>query len=373
MRITIVGPSYPLRGGIAHHVYWLERALTGRGHQVQVVSFSRLYPGLIFPGTSEIDRSNLKLDPGGLPLLSPLNPVTWARAARAIKRFDPHVVIIEWWQPFFAPVVGALARAARRAGHKVIIECHNVFPHERTPAARRLLAYAFAPVDHFITHSTADRRELETVVPGREIIVSGLPALDEFYRETDATRGGRTALFFGKVRKYKGLGTLLGAFPKVLSQVECRLLVAGEFYDSVEKYRKQVSDLGLESHVQIENRYVPNEEVPDWFEKADVLVLPYLSATQSGVARIALRNALPIIAARTGGLTEVVRDRVNGLLFAPGDSDALADALIDYFKNGLGPGMADNLRRMNAGAPECRIVEIVETIGQAAQLRGRSE
>jgi glycosyltransferase involved in cell wall biosynthesis len=362
MKITIVGPSYPLRGGIAHHVYWLQKRLTSRGHEVQVISFRKLYPSLIFPGTTETDRSRLKLDAGARALLTPLNPSSWSKAARAVKAFAPQAVVFQWWQPFFAPVVGTLARAFRRARLKVIIECHNVFPHEATPADRHLIRYAFSPADHFITHSLSDRRELETIAPGKKVSVSSLPSPDEFYRQSDPSREGRTALFFGKVRKYKGLGVLLEAMPRVLSEVECRLLVSGEFYDSAEKYRTLIADLGIAGNVQLDDRYVPNEEVPDMFEKADVLVLPYLSATQSGVARIALMNSLPIIAARTGGLSEVVEDKVTGLLFPPGDSRSLAEAMISYFKNNLGPVFAENLKASQETGRDCRLAEIIEAI-----------
>ncbi|HSE97396.1 MAG TPA: glycosyltransferase, partial [Blastocatellia bacterium] len=176
-------------------------------------------------------------------------------------------------------------------------------------------------------------------------------------------------LFFGIVRKYKGLDVLLRAMPSVLSALECRLIIAGEFYDPVAKYCKLIDDLGIAEYVELQDRYVPNEEVPALFEKADVLVLPYLSATQSGVARIALSNSLPIIAARTGGLAEIVSDGINGLLFPPGDSEALAALLTDYFRNNLGPVFATNLRGTKTLNSDCRLVEIIESIGAGYSQR----
>lgn len=347
MRITIVGPAYPLRGGIAHHVYLLHRSLTERGHSVQVVSFSRLYPGLLFPGKSPIDSSRLKLDPGALPLLDSTNPVTWFRAAGAIKSFAPDAVIIEWWHPFFAPLVGVLGRLlkkSRKPRAHLVIECHNIFPHERTPLDRALVSFALSPAARFITHSQSDRKELLALLPGRTVEVSALPSPEEFRRPGGRERDGRTLLFFGLVRKYKGLDVLLAAAAKARARVDCRLIVAGEFYDPVEKYLALIDDYDLREHVTLEDRYIPNEEVSGLFERADVLVLPYLSATQSGVAQVALANGLPIIASRTGGLQEIVADGVNGLLVPPGDSDALARAIIDYFENHLGPAFANNLR-----------------------------
>ncbi|HSE98080.1 MAG TPA: glycosyltransferase family 4 protein, partial [Blastocatellia bacterium] len=187
MKITIIGPSYPLRGGIAHHVFWLKRKLTDSGHTVQVISFRKLYPGLIFPGTTQTDTSNLKLDAGGRRLLTPLNPVRWFMAASEVKAFDPDVIVIQWWQPFFAPVVGTLARIFKRAGKKVVVECHNILPHEGTPADRLLVKYAFSPVEHFITHSHNDRRDLDAIAPNKSVSVSALPSLEEFYRESIPT------------------------------------------------------------------------------------------------------------------------------------------------------------------------------------------
>src|SRR5690349_18209538 len=126
MRVSILGPAYPLRGGIAHHVYWLWRELKNRGHEVQVVSFRKLYPAIFFPGSSQIDTSNLKLDAHAAQILSPINPATWFRGFRQVRTFSPDVIVFQWWQPFFAPLVGTLVRLFRRAGLKSVIECHNV-------------------------------------------------------------------------------------------------------------------------------------------------------------------------------------------------------------------------------------------------------
>lgn len=364
MKVTIVGPAYPLRGGIAHHVYYLKRELTGRGHSVQVISFRQLYPSLFFPGTTQLDTSASGLDAGGAPVLTPVNPITWFKAFRAVKAFSPQVVIFQWWHPFFAPMVGTLARLFRRAGLKCVIECHNVFSHEGSRLDRLFLKFAVRPVDSFITHSAKDRNDLLAFVPGKRIDVSALPIPSEFTGDSIHTRGGRTILFFGVVRKYKGLEVLLSAMRTVLSRTNCRLEIAGEFYDSEDKYRKLLHDYGLEQNVSIDNRYVPNEEIVEIFDRADVLVLPYLSATQSAVARIALANGLPIIASRTGGLSEAVVENVNGLLFPPGDSESLADRITEYFANDLGPIFARNLMTEAAGKSAGTIAEVIERAAQ---------
>ncbi len=344
MKVTIIGPAYPLRGGIAHHVYYLKRELTERGHSVQVISFRKLYPGLLFPGKTELDTSASRLDANGVSLLSPLNPITWARGAKAVKSFSPDVVIFQWWHPFFSLMVGTLARMFRQHGLKCILECHNVFAHESSPFDRLLLRFAAKPINSFITHSSSDRSDLLPFASGKKISVSSLPIPSEFSGSANQARQGRTILFFGMVRKYKGLDVLLRAMPKVLAHQECKLLIVGEFYDSIDKYRKLIHEYGLERHVTIDNRYIPNEEIAGIFDRVDVLVLPYLNATQSAVAGIALSNALPLIASRSGGLSEIVIENVNGLLFPVGDSEALADQIIFYFRNDLGPVFVKNLR-----------------------------
>jgi glycosyltransferase involved in cell wall biosynthesis len=364
MRISIIGPAYPLRGGIAHHVYSLHQQLTSRNHNVQVVSFRKLYPRLFFPGETERDRSGLKLDARATPILAPLNPATWWTAFKLVRSFSPDVIVFEWWQPFFAPLVGTLARCFRRAGLRCIIECHNVFPHERTPLDRPLIKFALRAADHLITHSNSDRNEVSALFPAKPVSVSPLPTLDDFIGGSPRVPDGRTLLFFGKVRKYKGLKILLQAMPDVLKRIDCQLLVVGEFYDSIEEYERLIRELGIGDSVRIDNRYVSNEEVPALFNLADVLVLPYLSATQSAVARLALSNGLPIIASRTGGLAESVSEGVSGLLFPPGDYSALADAIVDYFTTNRGPVFSQNILAASKET-RCTIVETIEEFARA--------
>ena len=362
MRVSIIGPAYPLRGGISHHVYYLKRELTAQGHLVQVVSFSKLYPTLLFPGSTEFDTSTSGLDAKGEAILRTLNPLTWLRAFKAVTAFAPDVVVFQWWHSFFAPVIGALARALRRKGIKSVLECHNVFPHERTFLDTSLLKFAARPINSYITHSNKDRADLLPIVSGKNINVCPLPVPDEFSGGFDNNRSGHTLLFFGTVRKYKGLEVLLAALPKVLEQTECELLVVGEFYEPEEKYRQAIRDYGIEEHVQIDNRYVANEEIPGIFDQADALVLPYLNATQSAVARLALSNGLPLIASRTGGLAEIVIENVNGLLFPAGDADALADQIVSYFTQHRGPEFSRNIRATSPVDPLRSIVGTLERV-----------
>jgi glycosyltransferase involved in cell wall biosynthesis len=363
VRLSILGPAYPLRGGIAHHVYAVHKTLVSRGHELQVISFRRLYPALLFPGKTTFDTSGLALDSGAEALLDPVNPVTWRRAKSRIGGFAPDAVLFQWWNPFFSPVTGSISRFLSRRGIRGIAECHNVLPHERSAVDRLLVHYAFGRIDRFITHSTADRDQLLELKPAARVLVAPLPELSEFRGRQTRDKSGRTILFFGLVRKYKGLDVLLEAMPRVLERIECRLIIAGEFYDPVERYRQTTRRLGIERAVQIEDRYLSNEEVPDYFDRADVLVMPYLSSTQSGIARISLSNHLPIIATGVGGLAEVVREGYSGLLVPPGDPAALGDALIKYFDEGLGPIFERNLATShdNQGSSLADAIECLAT------------
>jgi glycosyltransferase involved in cell wall biosynthesis len=362
MRVTIIGPAYPLRGGISHHVYYLKQELTRRGHDVQIVSFRKLYPKLLFPGSTVFDSSAEPLDAGAQPILSSLNPLSWSEAIATVKSFAPDLVLFQWWHSFFAPVVGRLARAFRRRGFKSVMECHNIFPHERSPFDVALLKFAARPMQHFITHSGKDRDDLLSIMPSAAVEICPLPTPRDFAGGAEINRNGRTILFFGTIRKYKGLDVLLAALPKVLAQTDCRLVIAGEFYEPVAKYQEMIRQLHLEEHVTIDNRYIPNEEVSGIFDSADVLVLPYLNATQSAVARIALSNGLPMIASRTGGLAEIVVEDENGLLFPAGNADFLASQLTRYFTENLGPGLREKIRTNSGTAEQRGIVDVLEQL-----------
>src|SRR5262249_236833 len=218
------------------------------------------------------DTSCLRLDAGSSPILDPLSPSTWRRAAREIAAFRSDAVVVEWWQPFFAPLVRSVVRRLRHLGIRSIAECHNVLPHERWPGARLLVRAALGSFDACLTHSGSDRDRLLALLPRKRVALAPLPVLDELSTEEASTRTGRTLLFFGIVRKYKGLDILLRALPRVLAQVDCKLVVAGEFYQAAVGFRRLAGELGVADRVELRDRWVPNEEVGRILADADVLV-----------------------------------------------------------------------------------------------------
>lgn len=370
MRYCIVGPAYPLRGGIAHHTSLLSHHLS-RKHQVYAVTFKRLYPSLLFPGRSQIDPSGRPCDFNQTRIIDSLNPLTWIEAAKAILAGSPERVIIQWWQPFLGLCLGFIASTVKRTS-KVTFICHNVLPHESIPMTRWLGIWSLRNADSFIVHSSQDQECLaqllgdsnpsvirKTVHPQYELFpVTGISKPEARIR---LGVDGSLVLFFGLVRRYKGLMDLLEAMSIVTTpNVTC--LVVGEFYEKRSKYEAKVRELGLTGRIRIIDSYIPNEDVELYFSAADVVVLPYRSATQSGIVQIAFRFARPVIATTVGGLPESVDDERTGLLVPPQNPIALANAIDRYFSESLEPRFRAEIRRQSSRFSWDRVIETIESL-----------
>jgi D-inositol-3-phosphate glycosyltransferase len=382
MKVAILGPTYPHRGGIAHYTTLLARAFAERlgpaaaaAGALSLVSFRRLYPGFLFPGTTQFDESGDALEPPVAPeaRLDSLQPFTWFGAGRRLRALAPDLLVVPWWHPFFGPSLGTAARGARSrgaAGPKRIFLCHNVEPHEATPLDRALSAYGLGAADGFLVHARAEAERLAPRAAGRPVRVHPHPTYEVFSRtppDRDAAREavgarGRTILFFGYVRPYKGLADLLAALRLARPDAWDTLLVVGEFYEPRERYAAALDDPALRGKVVIVDRYVANEEVAAYFAAADVVALPYRSATGSGIVQVAYGAGVPVIATRTGGLEEVVGEGTTGLLVPPEDPAALAAAIERYFRDGLaGPlraGVAEARTRYSWDALVGALVEL---------------
>ena len=276
-----------------------------------------------------------------LQLVDSINPINWIRVASQIRKRQPDLLIFRYWLPFFAPCFRWIAKLAKRStSAKVLFICDNVIPHERRPGDQLLTKYVFKQADFFIVQSDVVEADLKRYFPGSkylkiphpvyEIFGAALPK-DEARQALNLT-DKRVMLFFGYVRAYKGLHTLLDAMPSVLRQLEARLLVVGEFYEEERAYREKIRQLGLENGVTVVSDYVPNEEVRLYFSAADVVVLPYVSATQSGIVQIAYNFNKPVIATKVGGLPEAVRDGETGFLVPPESPQALAEAIVRFYQ-----------------------------------------
>lgn len=372
MKITIVGTAYPLRGGIAHYNALLAQALSVR-HDVHTITFKRQYPALLFPGKSQLEEGEPE---GTIPaprLVDSISPLNWWRVGHLIRHDAPDLLLFKYWLPFFGPCFGTIARSAKRGTSvRVLYICDNVIPHERRPGDRVFTRYAFGPADFFIVQSDAVEQDLKRMVPGAVYRKVPHPVYESFgtalgKREARAAlqlTSPHVLLFFGYVRAYKGLHVLLEAMATVVRSLDVHLLVVGEFYDDERKYRQQVQALHLGDHVTIHANYVPNDRVREYFSAADAVVLPYISATQSGIAQIAFNFERPVIATDVGGLAEVIRTDSTGIVVPPGDASALANAIVRFYREGKERAFSLAIREEKHRYSWSAMVEAIEDLSR---------
>ena len=327
-RIAIVGPVAPFRGGIAQHTTSLHRALSKRADTL-TFSFSRQYPGWLFPGESDRDPDyDGRLEPGVRYEIDSLNPLTWRRAAAAIREFGPAGAVIPWWSVYWAFCFHHIAASLRRAGVPVVFVCHNPVEHEDAAWRRALANRVLGSADAFVVHDQAARGLMLEQFPRAAVLVHPHPTHTEFPdpRGELPRRAALELLFFGFVRPYKGLDVLADALA-LLRDRDVKLTVAGEFWSGLDDFRDRIRALGLEGLVELLPCYHSARQTAELFARADVVVLPYRSATGSAVIPLAYRYGKPVIASRVGGLPEVVDEGETGFLVPPGSPPELAKAI----------------------------------------------
>ncbi len=339
-KIVVIGPVYPYKGGISHYTGLLYRALC-KTNKVEMVSYKMQYPHFLFKKEQK-DYSNDKFRIEDTKFwLHTANPFNIVQTARKINKLKPDLVILQWWHPYFAPCYWILTSFLRNT--KVMFVCHNVFPHERFPMDRLLTRIALSKGDGFILHAESDVHELQKIKKNARYKVTVHPTYNAFrltgmgQKEAREKLGlseeEKVLLFFGYVRPYKGLEYLLKAMPQICKKTEnIRLLVVGEFGDDREDYMRLIENLGIDDFLQCHEGYIPDKEVEKFFAACDLVVLPYVSATQSGIVQIAYGFEKPVLATNVGGLPDVVLDGKTGRLVAPGNPAALAEAVVDFFR-----------------------------------------
>jgi len=368
-RLTLVGPFWPYRGGIAHFLGAMEVGLANRGFVVNTVTFRRQYPERLFPGKTQYEEGSSRSEPAPR-LLDTLNPLSWKRTADVIVEKGANVVVFKYWMPFFAPAFGAMARRLRKRSVKVIAVVDNAIPHERRPGDMALGRYVLGACDGLIVMSDQVRRDVESLkldVPVRQVAHPVYDVFGEAVPKAEARAslgldpGTPLLLFFGFIRRYKGLHVLLGAMPRVLEQIpNARLVVAGEFYADEDALRTQAAPFG--QAIRFVADYIPDEQVAAYFCAADVVVQPYVSATQSGVAQIAFHFGRPVITTNVGGLAEIVPDGVAGLVVPPEDARALAAAIIRYFEEGMEEALSEGVLREREKYSWDRLYKAIEEL-----------
>lgn len=376
MRIAVVGPVHPYRGGIAHFTEMTVEVLAQRGHEVHPVSFSRQYPELLFPGKTQFEPD---ADPPDAVrntprVLDSINPVSWFRTGFHIRDLAPDAVVFQYWMPFFAPAYGVVARGLQRHyGIPSVAVVHNALPHERHLFDAALSRYFLRACAGHIVMSDAVAEDIWDLC-GPSALVEQIehPVYQRFGDPIPSSaareRLGLPAeapvlLFFGFVRAYKGLQVLLEAMPAIRHALpEVHLVVAGEAYDDPARYHAIIEQHGLGDCVTWHDGYVPSEDVPAYFSAADLVVQPYVTATQSGVAQIAFHFETPMVVTDVGGLAEVVPDGEAGLVVPPQSPDALAEAVVRYAREDLGDTLRAGARRQKDRHAPDRLAEAVERL-----------
>jgi len=354
VKIINLGPANPLRGGIANFNESLSLEFLKMGHDTHVVSYSLQYPNIFFPGKTQFTDSPA---PKGLvikAILNSVNPFNWIWTGKKIKKENPDVVIIHYWMSFFGPALGTVCRIIKKNKKtKIIALCHNIIPHEKKPYDKLFTSYFIKKCDGYIAMSKAVLNDLNEFTNSTNKVFSPHPAYDLFGTKTDKALAReklqigadtKLILFFGMVRNYKGLDLLLESLASpLLKQENVTLLVAGEFYDSIEEYKQQIEKLGIADKVILRDEFIATDDVKYFFSASDIVAQTYKTATQSGVTQIAYHFDVPMLVTNVGGLAEIVPHNEVGYICEK-QPDDIARSLNDFFENNRFNEFSENVK-----------------------------
>ncbi|MEP7080996.1 MAG: glycosyltransferase [Ginsengibacter sp.] len=354
-KIIIIGPAYPLRGGgIATFNERLAREFIKEGHDIKLYTFSYQYPGFLFPGSSQYSTEPAPKDLNILVKINSINPLNWIKVGNEIKKLKPDLVVVRFWLPFMGPCLGTILRRIKSNNFtRVVCIADNIIPHEKRPGDKSFTKYFIKPVDEFIIMSEKVLKDLKSIAPGKKAKIIPHPLYDNFGEiiSMEAARAhlyldpkAVIVLFFGFIRKYKGLDLLLEAFKLIAEKsndLNLKLLIAGEFYDDKKNYELLLNDPSIKNRMILHTHFISNEEVKYFFCAANCVIQPYRSATQSGVTPLAYYFEKPMIITNVGGLPALVQDKKAGLIAEPNAED-IAKKILEfitlgenYFTNGI--------------------------------------
>ncbi len=352
-KILIIGPAHPLRGGLATYNERLAKAFNQMGHTCSIMSFSLQYPQFLFPGKTQYATDAAPADLIIRSKINSMNPFNWIRVGKMLADEEYDIVVFRYWLSFMAPALGTIARLlGTNKKTRIIAITDNIIPHEKRFFDNTLTRYFLSACHGFITMSQAvlgDLKKLNQHHPAKYV---AHPMYDMFgpqlpkpeaQQKLGLTTGGSYLLFFGFIRKYKGLHLLLDAFAEPQVQaLGCKLIVAGEFYEDAQPYLDQIAQLGIQDKVMLSNDFIPNTEVSTYFCAADLVVQTYLDATQSGVTQIAYFYNKPMVVTNVGGLAELVPDGKVGYVVDV-DKVAVANAIVRYYQEQKEQEMVANI------------------------------
>lgn len=377
MKVTIIGPSYPFRGGISQYNTMLYREMK-KSHDVQFIGFKKQYPKILYPGKSDTEINNKELyEPDVLRIINTTNVFTWKAAAKKISAFSPDMVIMPWWVVFFAPLYFYLINKIKRNKNtRILLLCHNVIEHESNVVKRKISQGIFMLSDLFLVHSFEDKKNLLELVPGATVSKVFLPTFqslnDRIISKLDARKllnitAKNVILFFGFVRPYKGLHYLIDALATAVEKIDdIHLLVVGEFMgNDKQKYIDQMNQNSLQKVITLVDEYVPTDDINSYFCACDIVALPYVSATQSAVVQLAYGFNKPVLVTDVGGLPEVVEHDKTGFIVERSNSAAISEQLIDFYKNNKETYMVDNVKEYKERFSWKNLVNEIEKIKES--------
>jgi len=346
-KVVIIGPAHPLRGGLATFDQRLAKEFNGQGDDCAIYSFSLQYPSFLFPGKTQYSNEPAPKDLKIFSVINSINPLNWTKIGNKLKKERPDVIVVRYWLPFMGPALGTILRRAKKNHHtKVICIADNVIPHEHRPGDKSFTKYFLKTCDGFITMSEKVMNDLRKFEKNKPAKLVHHPLYDNFgdiiskseaREKLNIDKNEKVILFFGFIRKYKGLDVLLDAMNVLKNYkpqtIDLKLLIAGEFYEDEKTYREQIDKLGIRDDLILKTDFIPDSEVKYYLCAADAVIQPYKNATQSGVTPLAYYFEKPMIVTNVGGLPSLVPNEKAGLVVEP-NAQSIANGILRFYQLG---------------------------------------
>ena len=342
-KLVIIGPAWPLRGGLSAFDEKLATQFTEKGIQTRIDTFSLQYPSILFPGKSQYTTDPKPNNVNIEVCINSINPFNWIKIGLKLYREKPDLIIVRFWIPFLAPCLGTILKIAKKNKHtKVISIVDNMIPHEKRIGDRLLTNYFVKTVDGFIAMSEKVKNDIKTF-SHKPVSISPHPIFNHFgdpitkleaRLQLGLPKEDKIILFFGYIRKYKGLDLLIHAMAnEAIKKLGIQLMIVGEFYEDASAYHDLVSSLGLQDQIKFYSNYIPDGEVKNYVCSADFIIQPYRNATQSGVTPLAYHFEKPMLVTNVGGLADTVPNLKTGIVVAP-TTEAIAKGIETLYELG---------------------------------------
>ena len=374
-KIILIGPTYPYRGGNSLFVTHTYESLKNQ-FDIKIYNYKLLYPSILFPGTTQFDKSKGQVfKVPNERVVNSINPFNWFKVARLLKKENADLVVFDWWHPFFGLCHGVISFLIKKKyRNRILFITENVVSHEANAIDKVLTRIGLMYASKFLVLSSIVEKEVQQYSKGKKVYRSEFPVYD-CYKQSETTdvkkikqdfgfeEDSLVLLFFGYVRKYKGLDILIEAFPQILSQhPNARLLIVGEFYDDPKEYFDLIKKLKIEKQVKVINQFVPNEDVAKYYQVSDLVILPYRSATQSGILNVAYGFNKPVIVTDVGGLAEFVDEGKTGFVVKPNSPDTIVEGVNKFVNSKATTDFTLHIQKRNRKNSFNELPEVFENI-----------